>query len=98
MASQFELDFTLIACMSNTVMGSVWHLDSSASFHMARCRNFLSDLEEKYLHIHIEMGDERRYNTIEVGTVTFQRDSGSPLRIKDVMFVLDLKKGKERHS
>lgn len=27
-----------------------------------------------------------------IGTVTFQRESGSPLRLKDVMFVLGLKK------
>jgi hypothetical protein len=26
LASQFELDFTLIACMASTVMGSVWYL------------------------------------------------------------------------
>ena len=49
LASQFELDFTLIACMANTVMGSVWYLDPGASFHMTWCRDFFSDLEEKYL-------------------------------------------------
>lgn len=34
-ASQFELDFTLITCMVTSVMGSVWYYDSGASFHMA---------------------------------------------------------------
>ena len=34
LASQFELDFTLIACMVTSVMASVWSLDSGASFHM----------------------------------------------------------------
>jgi len=28
----------------------------------------------------------------DIGTVTFHRDLGSPLRLKDVMFVPDLKK------
>ena len=92
MASQFEPDFTLIACMANTVMGSMWYLDSGASFHMTRCREFFSDLEEKYLQMHIELGDDGRYNTTGVGTVTFQRESGSPLRLKDFMFVSGLKK------
>ena len=40
LASQFELEFTLITCMTNTVMGSVQYLDSSASFHMTGCRDF----------------------------------------------------------
>lgn len=30
LASQFELDFTLIACMVSSMMGSVWYLDSGA--------------------------------------------------------------------
>jgi hypothetical protein len=86
------LDFTLITCMANTVMGSVWYLDSGASFHMTGCRDFFSDLEEKYLQMHIEIGDDGRYNMTRIGTVTFQRESGSPLRLKDVMFVPGLKK------
>ena len=31
LASQFESDFNLIACMANIVMGSMWYLDSNAS-------------------------------------------------------------------
>ena len=34
LASQFELDFSLIACLVSSVMGSIWFLDSGASFHM----------------------------------------------------------------
>ena len=34
LASQFELDFSLIACLVLRLMGSVWFLDSGASFHM----------------------------------------------------------------
>lgn len=92
LTSQFELDFTLIACMANTVMGSVWYLDSGASFHMRRCRYFFSDLEEKDIYKHIELGDDRRYNATEIGTITFNRESWSPLHLNDVMFFLGLKK------
>ena len=49
MASKFELDFTLIAYIDNIIMGSVWYLDSGASFHMTGDIDFFSDLEEKYL-------------------------------------------------
>ena len=49
LASQFELDFTLIACMESTMMGSVWYLDSGASFHMTNNKEFFGDLKEKDL-------------------------------------------------
>lgn len=91
MASQFELDFTLITCMVSIVMGSVWYFYSSASFHMIGFREFFNDLEEKYLHMHIEIGDDGRYNVIGIGTVTFKRESGSPLCLKDIMFLPNLK-------
>jgi len=47
LASQFKIEFTLISCMTNTMMGSMWYLDLGASFHMTRCREFSSDMEEK---------------------------------------------------
>ena len=44
------------------------------------------------MQMHIEMGDDGRYNATRIGTITFQRESGSPLRLKDVMFVPSLNK------
>ena len=49
LASQFELDFTLIACMGNNVMGFMWYLDISALFHITGNRDLFNDLEEKAL-------------------------------------------------
>jgi len=49
LASQFELDFSLIACMVSPMMGSVWYLDNGDSFHMTGDKELFSDLEEKYL-------------------------------------------------
>ena len=69
-ASQFELDFSLIACMVSSSLGSVWYLDSGASFHTGD-KEFFSDLEEKYLQIHIEMGEDGRYSATCIGTITF---------------------------
>ena len=40
----------------------------------------------------IDMGDDGRYSMTSIGTITFQRDSASPLMLKDVMYVLGLKK------
>ena len=55
LASQFKLEFSLIACRVSSMMGSVWYLDHGAPFHMTD----VSDLEEKDIPMHIEMGDDR---------------------------------------
>lgn len=47
LASKFELEFTLIACMAITIMGSVCYLNSGASFHMKKCKEFFSGLVMK---------------------------------------------------
>jgi len=44
---------------------------SGASFHMKRNKEFFNDLEEEDLHMHIEMGDDGRYNMIEISTIVF---------------------------
>jgi hypothetical protein len=56
--SQSELDFSLIACMASSASGSVWYLDSGASYHMMRDKDSFSDLEEKDLKMHIDMGND----------------------------------------
>ena len=62
LTSQFELDFSLIACMLSSMMGSVWYLDSGGSFHMTGNKEVLNDLEEKDIKMHIEMGDNEKYS------------------------------------
>jgi len=73
-------------------MGSVWFLDSGASFHMIRDRDLFSDLEDKDLGVHIKMGDDGRYSATSIGTISFERESGKPFLLKEVMHVLGLKK------
>ena len=92
LVSQFELDFTLISCMASSASGSVWYLDSVTSFHMTEDRESFIDLEENDLKMHIEMGDDGRYSETSIGTITFQRESGKPFQLKNVMHVPGLKK------
>ena len=42
--------------------------------------------------MHIEMGDDGRYNATGIGTIKFSRHSGKPFQLKDVMHVLGLRK------
>eukprot|EP00253_Pinus_taeda_P030949 PITA_30949 len=92
LASQFEMDFSLIARMVSSSMGCVWYLDSGASFHMSGDKNLFSTLKEKDLEIWIEMGDDGKYCVSGRGTIMFQREHGSPLTLSNVMYVPGLKK------
>ena len=81
-ASSEALTLELIACMVSSALGSGWYLDSGASFHMTGYKKIFSDLEEKDLQMHIEMGDDGRYSATNIGTITFQRASGKIFQLK----------------
>eukprot|EP00253_Pinus_taeda_P028298 PITA_28298 len=55
-------------------------------------KELYSDLEEKDLQTHIEMGDNEKYRFTRLGTITFQREHEDPLTLKNVMYVPRLKK------
>ena len=42
--------------------------------------------------MHIEMGDDGRYGATGIGTISFQRESGKPFVLRDVIHVPGLKK------
>jgi hypothetical protein len=92
LALKFELEFSLITCMMSSALVSVWYLDSGASFHMTGDKDLFSDLEEKDLKMHIEMGNDGRYNVTRIGNITFKRDSAKPFQLKDIMHVPGLRK------
>ena len=88
----FEEDFCLIAYMPSSVVTSVWYVDSGASCHMIGRKLFFSSLQEGGMNVHIELGDDARYKAQGIGTVSFQRESGKPLCIADVLYVPGLTK------
>jgi len=92
LASQFELDFTLFACMVSSMVGSGWFLDSGASFHMTGDKSLFSTLEEKDLQILIAMGNDEKYSVSGAGTIIFQRENGARLTLTDVKYVPGLER------
>jgi len=55
-------------------------------------RELFSELEEKYLKMHIEMGDDDNYSVTGVATIIFQREHVAPLTLKNVIHVPRLTK------
>ena len=53
---------------------------------------FFKHLQEGGTWIHIELGDDARYQAHGVGTVSFERESGKPLTFPDVLYVPGLTK------
>ena len=71
LSSQFEMEFTFIACMVSLMMGCGCYLDIATSFHMTDDKSLFSALEEKDLNMCIEMGDNKRFSVFGVGMVAF---------------------------
>ena len=59
---------------------------------MTNDKELFSELEEKDLKMHIEMGDDGKYRITSLGTITFQREHATPLTLKNVMHVPGLTK------
>ena len=53
------------------MMGSVWYLDIGSSFHMTGDKELFSDLDEKDIQMHIEMGDDEKYSVTGLILITF---------------------------
>eukprot|EP00253_Pinus_taeda_P004441 PITA_04441 len=59
---------------------------------MPGSKEFFSNLEEKDLQLHIELGDDGRYSTKAIGIFTFKRELGSHFHLKNVMYMPRLNK------
>ena len=57
----FDEEFCLIACMVSTTGSNIRYIDSGASSHMTGQKRFFRDLQEGGTGIHVELGDDVRY-------------------------------------
>ena len=91
----FDEEFCLIACLTSTTGSNIWYIDSGGSHrfsHMTGHKIFFRDLQEGGTRIHVELGDDARYQAQGVGTLSFERESGKPLNFTNVLYVLGLTK------
>ncbi|XP_059070303.1 uncharacterized protein LOC131859989 [Cryptomeria japonica] len=59
---------------------------------MTGVREYFTKLDEKKLDFSIELGNNSKYHATSVCMVKFQRDSGKPLLVEDMLYVPDMTK------
>ena len=67
-------------------------IDSGASKHMTGFKESLSCLEQKESPHKVLLGDDSQYPIKGLGEASYKLDSGKPMKMKDVLYVLGLKK------
>ena len=69
-----------------------WLIDSGASKHMIGQRYILSCLIENNIPKKVTLGDDYQYPIKGVGESNYKLDSGTPMKMKDVLYVPGLTK------
>jgi hypothetical protein len=86
-------EYVLFSALSGSVtLGEdTWLIDSGASKHMTCQKNTLSSLIEKDPPQKVSLGDDYQYPIKGMDEATYKLDSGTPMRMKDVLYVPGLK-------
>jgi hypothetical protein len=84
----------LISALSGSVTleEDTWLIDNGASKHMTGQRNILSCISEKKFSQKVTLGDDYQYPIKGVGELNHKLNSRNSLKMKDVLYVLGLKK------
>jgi hypothetical protein len=69
-----------------------WLIDIGASKHMTCQKDILSSIIEKDFPYKVSLGDDYQYPIKGMGESTYKLDSGTPMRMKDVLYVPGLTK------
>jgi hypothetical protein len=87
-------DHVLISALSGSVSPGedTWLIDSGASKHMTGQRDNLSCLSEKKFSQKVTLGDDYQYPIKEVGESNYKLNPGTPMKMKDVLYVPSLTK------
>ena len=71
---------------------STWYIDSGASSHMTGAREMFSELSQEGIDVEVVLGNDTVVRVVGHGTITIQRETMSPMILRDVLFVPGLKK------
>jgi transposase InsO family protein len=87
-------DHVLISTLSRSVTPGedTWIIASGASKHMMGQRKILSCISENKFSQKVTLGDDYQYPIKGVGESNHKMNSGNSLKMKDVLYVLGLKK------
>ena len=69
-----------------------WLIDSGASKHMTGCKESFVKLSEHDSPHKVKLGDDYQYPIKGSGEPSYKLDSGKSMKMKNVLFVLGLKK------
>ena len=86
-------EYVLFSSLSGSVTPreDTWLIYSGASKHMTSQKNTLSILIEKESPQKVSLGDDYQYPIKGMGEATYNLDLGTPMRMKDVVYVPGLK-------
>ena len=82
-------DYVLISSLSRSMSPGedTWLIDNGASKHIIGQRDILSCLTEKKFPQKVTLGDDYQYPIKGVGESNYKLDSGTPMKMKDVLYV-----------
>jgi hypothetical protein len=87
-------EYVLISAFRGTVThgSDIWLVDNGVYKHMTGYKDSLSKLTHKDSPHKVKLGDDYQYLIKGVGEASYKLDSGKPMKIKEVLNVLGLKK------
>jgi hypothetical protein len=86
--------YVLISALSGSMSHGedTWLIDNGASKHMTCQRDILSYLRENKFPQKVTLGDDYQYPIKGVGESNYKLDSGTPMKMKDVLYIPGLTK------
>jgi hypothetical protein len=89
---KFKKEYSFLVCLSSRASStSIWYIDSGTSLHMISVHEYFIDLT-KIGDLELVVRDDLVAKEIGSGIISFQRESLPPMLLRDVLYVLVLKK------
>ena len=90
---EIEREYSLLTGHSfSASTTNMWYIDNGASSHMTGAREMFSELSQAEADVEVVLGDDSAFKAVGHGTITFQRESMSPMVLRDELYVPRLKK------